>query len=112
MVSFGFHYDMGFKRTRPDWAATEGVFSMLYDSDRKVGQGLVADRRIKAVGFTGSRGGGVALMKITAAREESIPVYAEMSSINPVIIFPHALKNRGVQIAENSLLHPTQELLR
>lgn len=76
----------------------EGVFSLLFDSGRDVGQGLVADWRIKAVGFTGSRSGGTALMKIAAARPEPIPVYAEMSSINPVILLPDALAKRGAEI--------------
>ncbi|MFL5163249.1 MAG: aldehyde dehydrogenase family protein, partial [Microvirga sp.] len=75
-----------------------GVFSLLFDSGRAVGQGLVADRRIAAVGFTGSRGGGTALMRISAARPVPIPVYAEMSSINPVILFPGALAARGEAI--------------
>lgn len=79
----------------------QGVFSLLYDSGRNVGQGLVADSRIKAVGFTGSRGGGVALMKIAASREEPIPVYAEMSSINPVILLQHALNARAEEIAKS-----------
>ena len=85
----------------------EGVFSLLYDSGREIGQGLVADPRVKAVGFTGSRGGGTALMKIAAARPEPIPVYAEMSSINPVILFSGALEERGPAIAKafiNSLM--------
>lgn len=75
-----------------------GTFALLFDSGRDIGQGLVADGRIRAVGFTGSRGGGTALMKIAAARRQPIPVYAEMSSINPVILLPHALKNRGGDI--------------
>ena len=78
----------------------EGVFSLLFDSGRRIGQGLVADARIKAVGFTGSRSGGVALMKIAQAREEPIPVYAEMSSINPVLLLAHALAERGEDIAK------------
>jgi NADP-dependent aldehyde dehydrogenase len=78
----------------------EGVFSLLFDSGREIGQGLVADPRIKAVGFTGSRGGGTALMKIAAARPEPIPVYAEMSSINPVILFEGALAERAEAIGK------------
>ncbi|NEX61253.1 aldehyde dehydrogenase (NADP(+)) [Noviherbaspirillum galbum] len=78
----------------------EGTFSLLFDAGREIGQALVADPRIKAVGFTGSRAGGTALMRIAAARPEPIPVYAEMSSINPVVLFPHALAARGVQIAQ------------
>jgi len=78
----------------------EGVFSLLFDSGRSIGQGLVADSRIKAVGFTGSRTGGVALMKIAAGREEPIPVYAEMSSINPVLLLGNALVERAEGIAQ------------
>lgn len=73
----------------------EGVFSMLIGDSRELGQSLVADARVKAVGFTGSRGGGTALMKIAAARPEPIPVYAEMSSINPVLLLPGALAARA-----------------
>ncbi|MGR3907222.1 aldehyde dehydrogenase (NADP(+)) [Burkholderia sp. SR8] len=76
-----------------------GVFSLLFDASREIGQALVADARIKAVGFTGSRRGGVALMNIAAARHEPIPVYAEMSSINPVLLFPAALDARHDTIA-------------
>jgi NADP-dependent aldehyde dehydrogenase len=79
----------------------EGTFSLLFDSGRDIGQGLVADWRVKAVGFTGSRSGGTALMKIAAARPEPIPVYAEMSSINPVLLFPHALARRAEAIARS-----------
>lgn len=72
-----------------------GVFSLLNGDKRELGAGLVADPRVKAVGFTGSRGGGVALMKIAAARKEPIPVYAEMSSVNPVLLLPGALAARA-----------------
>ena len=73
----------------------EGVFSYLPGASHALGSALVADPRIKAVGFTGSRGGGTALMKIAAERSEPIPVYAEMSSINPVVLLPGALANRA-----------------
>ncbi|SHO67217.1 NADP-dependent aldehyde dehydrogenase [Pseudoxanthobacter soli DSM 19599] len=78
----------------------EGTFSLLFDSSRTIGQALVADHRIKAVGFTGSRGGGTSLMAISAARAEPIPVYAEMSSINPVVLLPSALASRGAAIGK------------
>jgi alpha-ketoglutaric semialdehyde dehydrogenase len=83
-----------------DCGLPEGVFSLLFDSGLAVSQALVADRRIKAVGFTGSRAGGTALMRIAAGRPEPIPVYAEMSSINPVLLFPHALAARAEQTAK------------
>jgi alpha-ketoglutaric semialdehyde dehydrogenase len=78
----------------------EGVFSLLYGAGNWLGGALVADPRIKAVGFTGSRGGGLALMRISNERPEPIPVYAEMSSINPVLVLPHALKARGAEISK------------
>lgn len=78
----------------------EGVFSVLFGSGSIVGAGLVADDRIKAVGFTGSRSGGLALQKIAQARREPIPVYAEMSSINPVFPLPAVLAARGETMAQ------------
>jgi NADP-dependent aldehyde dehydrogenase len=68
---------------------------MLNGNTNALGAALVADPRIKAVGFTGSRAGGLALMKIAGERPEPIPVYAEMSSINPVLLLPGALAVRA-----------------
>ena len=67
-----------------------GTFSFVLGGV-ETGQELVRDPRIAAVGFTGSRGGGLALVRAAAAREVPIPVYAEMSSINPVVVLPGAL---------------------
>jgi len=78
----------------------EGVFSLLFGVGDTVGQALVADPHIKAVGFTGSRAGGLALAKIAAARPEPIPVYAEMSSINPVLLLPGALAAQGAALGK------------
>ena len=76
-----------------------GVFSLLTGVGNEMGISLVKHPSIKAVGFTGSRGGGMALMAAAAARPVPIPVYAEMSSINPVFLLPEALKNRAEDIA-------------
>ncbi|MFC4993238.1 aldehyde dehydrogenase (NADP(+)) [Rubritalea tangerina] len=78
----------------------EGVFSMLFGSGRTLGQALVKAEQIKAVGFTGSQAGGRALMDIAAARPEPIPVYAEMSAINPVIFDESALGDQSGKMAE------------
>lgn len=83
-----------------DAGLPEGVFSMLHGADHATGTALVTNPHIKAVGFTGSRGGGLALMKAAASRPEPIPVFAEMSSINPVLLFPEALKARGAEIGK------------
>lgn len=75
-----------------DFGLHPGVFSLVYGPGAGIGQALVADPAIKAVGFTGSQSAGVALMRTAAARPEPIPVYAEMSSLNPVFVFDGALK--------------------
>ena len=72
-----------------------GVFSLLNGDSYALGTALVAHPLVKAVGFTGSRGGGLALMKIANARAEPIPVYTEMSSVNPVLLLPNALATRA-----------------
>lgn len=76
----------------------EGVFSLLFGSGREVGSALVSHPAVKAVGFTGSEAGGTALMRLAAARPIPIPVYAEMSSINPVFLLPDALDKKGEEI--------------
>lgn len=77
-----------------------GVFSLVFGRGTAVGQRLVADPRIKAVGFTGSRGGGTALTATAAARAVPIPVYAEMSSVNPVFVLPSALSGDRDALAD------------
>ena len=77
-----------------------GVFSNLNSSGIEVGQQLVANPKVKAVGFTGSIKGGRALLDLAVKREEPIPVFAEMGSINPVVILPEALANRNQEIAK------------
>ena len=77
----------------------EGVFSLLYGSGSEVGTALVKHPLIKAGGFTGSRAGGRALFDVASSRPEPIPFYAEMSSVNPVVILSEALSERADQIA-------------
>ena len=78
----------------------EGIFSMVQGPSNALGAALVRDPRIKAVGFTGSRAGGLALVAIAQSRPEPIPVYAEMSSVNPVVLMPAALAARGEALAQ------------
>ncbi|CDH71511.1 putative aldehyde dehydrogenase [Pseudomonas aeruginosa MH38] len=75
-----------------------GVFNMIYGGG--VGERLVRHPAIQAVGFTGSLKGGRALCDMAAARAQPIPVFAEMSSINPVVLLPAALKKRGEAVAD------------
>lgn len=76
-----------------------GTYSHLSGPSNDLGRALVTHPAIKAVGFTGSRAGGLALLRLAAGRAEPIPVYAEMSSVNPVIILPGALRARAQAIA-------------
>lgn len=76
-----------------------GVFSNLNSSGIEVGVQLVSHPKVKAVGFTGSIQGGRALLDLAAQREEPIPVFAEMGSVNPVVLLPRALKERGEDLS-------------
>ena len=77
-----------------------GTFSYVTGPEHAIGRALVANPHIKAVGFTGSRAGGLALCAVAAARPEPIPVYAEMSSVNPVFLLPGALQADAENIAQ------------
>jgi len=77
----------------------EGTFSLVMGAGRVAGQRMARHPAIRAIGFTGSRAGGRALMDLAAAREAPIPVYAEMSSVNPVVLLEGALASRGEAIA-------------
>jgi len=76
-----------------------GVFSLIYGPGSEVGAQMVKHPLIKAGGFTGSRAGGLALMKLASTRPEPIPFFAEMSSVNPIFILPSALDERAEEIA-------------
>jgi len=75
-----------------------GVFSFVQGGNLEVGQALVQHSLIKAVGFTGSLGGGRALFDLCARRPEPIPFFGELGSINPMFILPAAAKARGADI--------------
>ena len=77
----------------------EGVFSLLFGAGNDLGEVLVSHPLIKAGGFTGSRSGGKALAALAANRPEPIPFYAEMSSVNPLVVLPGAMRERGETIA-------------
>lgn len=78
----------------------DGTFSLVQGLRNRVGHDLVTHPLTRAVGFTGSLGGGRALFDAAAAREEPIPVFAEMGSTNPLFLLPGALAERGAAIAE------------
>lgn len=76
-----------------------GTFSLLFGTGNSIGQALAGHPAIKAIAFTGSRACGTALMRIAAERPEPVPVFAEMSSINPVVLLPGALDSNLDAIA-------------
>ena len=76
-----------------------GTFSMLHGAGSEIGIALVKHPATRAVGFTGSHAAGRALCDAAAARPDPIPVFAEMSSLNPVFLLPEALAERAEAIA-------------
>ena len=76
-----------------------GVFSLVQGGNREVGEALVQHRFIRAVGFTGSLGGGRALFDLCTARPDPIPFFGELGSVNPMFLLPEALAARGAEIA-------------
>jgi len=77
-----------------------GIFSLIQGGTRETGQSLVQHPLIKAVGFTGSLGGGRALFDLCAQRPEPIPFFGELGSVNPMFLLPQAVKARGESIAK------------
>ncbi len=77
--------------------APEGTFAVIHGMD--VGTSALTDRRIKAAAFTGSERGGRALLDIATSRDEPIPFYGELGSLNPVFVTPAAVAARGDAIA-------------
>jgi len=79
----------------------EGVYSLLYGSGVDTGAALVRHPLIQAVTFTGSLGGGRALMDMAAARPHPIPCFTEMSSGNPIFVLPGALQSGAATLAQS-----------
>ncbi|MCC4241081.1 aldehyde dehydrogenase (NADP(+)) [Thalassospira povalilytica] len=77
-----------------------GVFSLIQGGKRDVGQSLVQHPLIKAVGFTGSLGGGRALFDLCASRPEPIPFFGELGSVNPMFLLPKAVAARGAELGK------------
>ena len=73
--------------------APDGTLGIVYG--QQAGADLVAHPAIRAVGFTGSVGGGQALLQIIDQRPDPIPFFGELSSLNPVVVTPQAAAERG-----------------
>ena len=76
-----------------------GVFSLVQGGSLEVGQKLVTHPLVRAVGFTGSLVGGRALYNLCCQRDEPIPFFGELGSVNPMFLLPDALHKRGKEIA-------------
>lgn len=86
----------------------DGVFSSLNGYGHTLGQALVKHPAIKAIGFTGSQRAGTAIMATAAARPVPIPVYAEMGSVNPVLLLPGKLSTASAVLAQQYAASITQ----
>lgn len=80
-----------------------GLFSLVHGGGATVGIAMVKHPAVAAVGFTGSHAAGRALCDAAAARPHPIPVFAEMSSLNPVFLLPGAVRERGAALAQGLL---------
>jgi NADP-dependent aldehyde dehydrogenase len=78
--------------------APEGAFAVIHGME--AGTSALTDRRIKAAAFTGSERGGRALLDIATGRDEPIPFYGELGSLNPVFVTPAAVAARGDAIVD------------
>lgn len=83
--------------------APAGVFSCVQGRSHSVGERLVIHPQTRAVGFTGSLVGGTSLCASAALRPQPIPVFAEMGSINPVLLLPQALAADPAGLADAQL---------
>ena len=90
---------MAIKKAADDTGMPDGVFSLLHGNGFETGQNMVKNPYAKAIAFTGSFSGGKALFNLAAEREEPIPCFAEMSSINPVFLLPERLEEQPENIA-------------
>jgi NADP-dependent aldehyde dehydrogenase len=77
-----------------------GVFALLHGRGQIIGIALVKHPHSRAVGFTGSFAGGRALFDAAANRPDPIPVFAEMSGLNPILLLPSALQDHPAEIAD------------
>jgi NADP-dependent aldehyde dehydrogenase len=83
-----------------DCGLHEGVFSLLRGAGNQIGEALVEHPLIKGVTFTGSEAGGMALYRRAQQRPDPIPVFTEMTSVNPTFVLPAALAARGSEIGD------------
>ena len=87
-------------RAVTDTGMPQAIFYLITDPSIEIGTNLVTHPVIRAVGFTGSTQAGRNLFNLATARPDPIPVFAEMSSLNPVLVMPGALRERRAEIVK------------
>ena len=87
-------------KTVKEFGWEEGIFSHITGTSYEIGAYLTQHKDIQAVAFTGSFNGGKALFDIAHRRENPIPVFAEMGSINPVFALQHLIENKAEALAK------------
>ncbi len=75
-----------------------GFIQQIYHMPNELGIKLLADHRIKAAAFTGSRGAGLKIKEVCDTHGK--PVFLEMSSVNPVYMLPGAMSERRAELVE------------
>ncbi|QEC58413.1 aldehyde dehydrogenase (NADP(+)) [Flavisolibacter ginsenosidimutans] len=98
------------QKTAKKQGLPEGIFLHLHGAGFEVGKALIQHPLTKAVGFTGSFEGGKALFDLAAQRNEPIPVFAEMGSVNPVFLLPQKLANETGKLASMLAASITQSV--
>jgi NADP-dependent aldehyde dehydrogenase len=91
---------LAIQRAAENTEMPDGVFSSLNGTGPELGQHLVKHPLVKAIAFTGSHKAGKAIFDAANRREVPIPVFAEMGSTNPILLFNDALKKHGASIAQ------------
>ncbi len=87
------------KESIDDVGLPAATIQLIYRTSHQDGERMVSDHRCGATGYTGSRGAGLALK--AAADRAGKPIYLELSSVNPVVITPAALVERGDKIVDD-----------
>ena len=87
-------------RAVTDTGMPQAIFYLITDPSIESGTNLVTHPVVRAVGFTGSTQAGRNLFNLATARPDPIPVFSEMSSLNPVLIMPGALRERRAEIVK------------
>jgi NADP-dependent aldehyde dehydrogenase len=80
-----------------DAGGPHGALGIVHGQD--AGLALVRHPAVRAAALTGSVGAARAIQAAIDERDDPIPLYGELSSVNPIVILPAAAAERAEQIA-------------